>query len=252
MTDDDVEVAIGELASLAELHGDDQVKQDELDEAQEADEEHLRNASSISAEISDRMSDVSSLHRAAMKEKDDIADKLEVKEEMKEDEEVFDGYIMEDPDARRYVRNLLEVIEAYQSQIDNLVPANMILFATAEQLEDVVQEQQLRHDESFVLKHSKEVVQDISSSFEDAMQSVKQSHESSNEELLKRFDRMMERHSRLSDNQVKLQETMVEMVALLQEFASEVDTARADRMEQKLQEIEASVSSPSQNGSGDV
>ncbi|NUB91092.1 hypothetical protein HT576_08670 [Haloterrigena sp. SYSU A121-1] len=250
MADDEMD--IGELATLAEQHGEDPVKQDELDEAQEVDEEHLRNASSISSEINDRMSDVSSLHRAAMKQKETIADQLDTLEEMKDDEEVFEKYIMEDPDARRYVTNLLNLIEAYQVQIDNLVPANMILFSTAEQLEEVVQEQQLRHDESFVLKHSKEVVQDISSSFEDAMQSVKQSHESSNEELLKRFDRMMERHSQLSDNQVKLQETMVEMVALLQEFASEVDTARADRMEQKLQEIEASVSSPSQDSSEDA
>lgn len=231
-------VSIEELAEIAEIHNPNRATQDELDEARSLEKNHLRNADSISAQIKQRLSDVGSLNRAIVKVKPDIKECLEMKEEMLEDEAVYQDYIRDDPDAREYVDNLLELIKLYQELVDNFTPANMMLFPMVEQLEDVVDEQQLRHDESFVLQHTKEVVQDMKESFQDSLQSLKQSHESTNDELLNRFDRVLDRYSQVSDNQAKLQQGMTDMVALMEELADSFDSPRGKRIEQKLDRLE--------------
>lgn len=225
---------IGELASLSEVHDSDPVKQEELSAAKQVDSSPLQNADSITAAVDRRVADASSLHRESLKLKQKISSRLETKEEMVADTAVYDDYIREDPEAREYIDNLLALIDLYQQQMDNLVPANMILYPTVEQLAEVVDEQQLRHDESFVLEHTTTVVEQMKESFEDTLESVRQSHETANDEMVNRVDRLLERHTRLAENQAQLQDGMTQMAALLQEFADSIDTARTKRIEEKL------------------
>lgn len=235
MADD--EFSVDDLREVAELHDPSRTTVEDLDEAQNLDASHIKNADSISAELTRRLGDVGSLHRAIDRKKPAIQARLETKQELAEDEDLYDSYLMGDPEAKRYVTTLEELIGLYQDLVDNFLPANITLHKTADQLADVVDEQQLRHDESFVLEHTRELTKDIKASFEDTAQSLRQSHESTNEALVDRFDRMLDRHGQVSEHQAVMQELMTEMATVLQEFAAATDTSRSKRIEDKLDKL---------------
>jgi chromosome segregation ATPase len=207
--------------------------------AEDLDEEALSDRQ-VQQQYNARSKHVATMVSVADSKQSRIQELLETYAAMKDDESVYQDYLLDDPDAKTYVEAMEDLIVDYQEMLDAMLIGWYIDHKTGQQLVDLVEYQQGLYDGDHVMENFKDYVEMVKEvaeqQFEERIQRVEQKVEQLDDFLAKKRE-LDARIDDLEAENAELQQRVEEAQRPLHELSAEEAARRKDWTDDQAQAL---------------